>query len=246
MKAKIVFSQFQSVVEKPRISVDKAGMNMPIKENNLEKYDSQSGTAGCVTQETPRILSQLQPFNEARFDAAIAWLAWKHDRSLSKYEIVKLHVLMDVFHVIEFGSPIIGGRLAPWELGPVMDEAYGRVDDWCDQFDYGGASPANFKISAKGTLRYLTPTITPEPGDFSASELAAMERAWELLMPMMNKGYNGYLESKEFFHSDTTFIGRAYNKAKLEDRAIDWNEIIDAYDAINHTDHTSVKIIIGL
>lgn len=192
------------------------------------------------------IISQLQSFNEVRFDSAIAWLSTKHAQPLSKYETIKLHVLMDIFQTLETGNPIIGGNLEPWTGGPVIAEAYSRIDNWCDRYDYTEEMPEHFRIESKGKLRYITPTFDPDADDFSVSELKAMGKAWDLLMPMMRQGYGGYLASQEFFHSDETFIGRAYNKAKAESRMIDWNDIIDAYQDIEGVDLSHIKSLINL
>jgi hypothetical protein len=189
-------------------------------------------------------VSQLQPFNEHRFDSAIALLSQKHGRPVSKYEAVKLHMLADVFHTLTTGTPIIGGTLQPWPNGPVIEEAYERLDDWCTRFDYMGEMPDGFEITACKNLRFLSPTFSPDAGDFSASELESLNRAWSLFIPMMDDGYNGYMKSQEFFHSDETFIGRAYNRAKQAGRDIDWNDIIDAYDALHGTDHEHIKALI--
>ena len=211
--------------------------------------DLQIDSSGTASYEYGRawsasIISQLQPFNEIRFDSAIALLSRRHKRPLSKYEAVKLHVLMDIYHTLETGNPIIGGNLEPWAGGPVVPEAYSRIDNWCDRYDYTGDMPERFKIESTGKLRYLTPVFDADSEDFSGSELSAMDIAWNILIPMMSKGYQGYVESQIFFHSDDTFIGRAYNKAKAESRAIDWNDILDAFDAINGTDHSHIKALI--
>lgn len=202
-----------------------------------------ASTPAQACQTPGRPLSQLQPFNEARFDSAIAYLVRKNQRPLSKYEIVKLHVLMDIIHTLGHGSPIIGGKLEAWDLGPVVDEAYARLETWCNQLEYDDGELDNFTVEVRGKRKYLSPKFTADPEDFSASELQAMEQAWAQFIPMMDRGFTGYKESREYFHSDDTYIGRAYNKAKAESRDIDWNDIIDAYDQIHQTDHSDIKLL---
>jgi hypothetical protein len=180
-----------------------------------------------------------------RFDSAIAYLAKNHKRPLSKYEIVKLHVLMDALHVIETGNAILGGTLQPWTEGPVVEEAWGRLDDWCARYDYTGEPPENFAVIAQGKLRFFSPICDADVDDFSASELDSMERAWTLLMSMMNGTYQGYLKARDYFHSEDTFLGRAFNQARRERRDIDWHDIIDAYDAIHGTNHEHIKVLIS-
>jgi hypothetical protein len=133
-------------------------------------------------------LSQLLPFNEGRFDAALALLAEQYARPLSKYEMIKLHVLMDVEHTLAQAMPIIGGRLAPWPNGPVVVQAYERLDDWCTRYEMTGESPDEFGIEAVGKLRRFRPLIRPERDDFSGSEWAAMQKAWDFLIPLMDQG----------------------------------------------------------
>ena len=193
-----------------------------------------------------RVLSQLLPFNENRFDAAISYLSGQHNRALSKYEIVKLHVLMDIYHTLETGTPIVGGTLQAWDRGPVVRNAYERLDDWCTDLEQAGKMPEGFTIRLDGDRRVVAPTFSADPDDFSANELKAMDDAWNKLMPMMDRGQAGYEESQRFFHSDETFIGRAYNKARLEERDIDWNDLIDAYDQLHGTNHEDVKLLMTI
>jgi hypothetical protein len=44
-----------------------------------------------------------------------------------------------------------------------------------------------------------------------------------------------------FFHNDNTFMGRAYNLAKNENRAIAWGDIIDAHDQLAGTNLQHLK-----
>jgi hypothetical protein len=188
-------------------------------------------------------LSQLLPFNENRFDAAMVYLSRVHDRPLTKYEMSKLHVLADVFHTLDYATPVIGGPLATWPNGPVVGPAYDRLEEWCTRYELTGQMPDRFKIEPRGELRLFIPRAEADPDEFSDSEKAAMEKAWQTLIPLMDRGFPGYEDSQRLFHDPGTFLGRAYQWAKQEQRAIDWNDIIDAYDEIHAADHRHIKAL---
>jgi hypothetical protein len=61
-----------------------------------------------------------------------------------------------------------------------------------------------------------------------------MGEAIRLLKPM------SFDEAFKFFHGDT-FMGRPYNAAKKDGRAISWTEIIQEYDTTYDTDHEAIK-----
>jgi hypothetical protein len=191
-------------------------------------------------------LSQLLPFNEYRFDAAMVYLSRLHDRALSKYEMSKLHVLADVFHTLEHATPIIGGPLATWPNGPVVGPAYDRLEEWCTRYELTGQMPDRFKIESRREVRLFIPAAEADPDEFSDSEKAALGTAWRTLMPLMDRGYPGYEDAQRLFHDPGTFLGRAYQRAKQEQRAIDWNDIIDAYDEIHAADHRHIKALMSV
>lgn len=184
-------------------------------------------------------LSQLLPFNEHRFDACLTYLAREHGKSLTQFDMVKLHVMIDVFHVLEHGTPVIGGDLWPWEHGAVVDRAYNRIMQWWYRLRETGEQPDNFHLEP-----YINKQVTFSPNkqsnydDFSASEIEAMERAWDAIMT------KDWTDSESYFHDPKNFMGRAWTNADAENRAIDWNEIISAYDAQYDEDHTHIKTLI--
>src|SRR5207302_9403383 len=75
---------------------------------------------------------ELQPFNQARFDACMAWVAKQFDRTLSQYEAVKIHATADVLHVVKHHRPIIGGTFKKLANGPVALDALNRAKGWKD------------------------------------------------------------------------------------------------------------------
>ncbi|HEX4792464.1 MAG TPA: hypothetical protein VH370_01665 [Humisphaera sp.] len=182
-------------------------------------------------------LSQLIPYNAVQFDRCMAYLAQKWARGLTRYDMVKLHVMTDVYHVLETGHQSIGGPLEPWNLGPVVARSWARLSRWERRFDQLGEEPPGYALgrSDKGYTTYR-PTAAPDLDELAASELAAMDRAVELLKPM------SFDESQRFFHGDKTFMGQAYNSARRNhQKQISWADIIDAYADQEGIDLTDLK-----
>jgi hypothetical protein len=201
---------------------------------------------GCTPQaiKLPSRLTQLQPFNEHRFDDCMAYLSAKYGRPLSTYEMMKLHVMVDVHHTLNNAMPVIGGDVWPFKNGPVARCAKNRVADWIKRYEVSGESPEGFEIIDKGDRYRFAPTAIPDKDDFSESELAAMELAWADVVPALNSGPDGFARSQNFFHSDSP-IGQAWAKAWARAGALDWNEIIDAYAAkFSGLDYSYVKAMI--
>jgi hypothetical protein len=174
------------------------------------------------------IISQIQPFNEYRFDDCIAYLSAKHNRTLSTYEMMKLHVMIDVYHTLGRGKPVIGGSLYPFTNGPVSRSAKGRVTQWKKEYDQAGTMPDRFVlIEDRDTLRFKT-SLAPDKDEFSNAELGAMDRAWDTVIGTLNHG--GWEASQKYFHRDG-FIGRAWQKARRRGGNLDWSEIIEEYAA---------------
>ncbi len=74
-----------------------------------------------------------------------------------------------------------------------------------------------------------------DPDDLSPAEIDAMNRASQLLRPM------SFDDAFYFFHSNDTFMGRAYNQAIAEKRALAWSDIINAHDLLNGTNLQHLK-----
>src|ERR1035437_7268175 len=119
----------------------------------------------------PMALSQLLPFNESRFDACMAYLARKHQRLLTKYDMVKLHVMTDIYHVVEQGKPVIGGSISAWTFGPVVGKAFNRLTFWEKQYNKNGVEPENFRF-AGGEGRYpeFDAKLNVDEEEFSKTE----------------------------------------------------------------------------
>ena len=172
------------------------------------------------------ILNQLQPFNEARFDACMAYLGQKMSADLTQYEMVKLHVVIDLIHTAFHGQPVIGGRLEAWQYGPVIDSAYNRVKRWGHRFDKYGTQPEQFDIvSRDGNKLVLRPTCEIDPDEFSPAEIDAMERAWQLV----KNEHVRWSSSQDFFHNPATPIGKVWCVARENDSPIDWRDFVRAW-----------------
>lgn len=183
-------------------------------------------------------LNQISPFNEVRFDVCMAYLSRKHGRSLTQYDMVKLHLMTDVFHTLEHGKPVIGGAVQAWDFGPLVPDAYNRLRHWTYKFDESGFQPESLSIvDRRGRSWEFLATQPVDAADFSPSELAAMDRAWDAIMGL------DWTESQAYFH-ERSFVGRAWSHARREGRDMDWNEIIDEYDAEHRTDHGHIKSLI--
>lgn len=186
-------------------------------------------------------LSQLMPFNEHRFDACLTYLSKEYGKTLTQYDMVKLHVMIDVFHVLEYGRPVIGGRVQPWEHGPVVRLAYNRIMQWWHTVKETGKQPEKFHIEHLQNKKIaFTATTDPDFDDLSETEIEAMERAWKAVMT------KNWESSQAYFHDPSTFMGRAWSNASAEGRSIDWDEIIDAYDELTGENHSHVKRMIRL
>jgi len=184
------------------------------------------------------ILDQIAPFNATRFDTCMAYFCERHGRELTQYDMVKLHLMTDIFHALEHGKPVIGGSVQAWDFGPVIDQAYRRVKHWDYSHDETGSHPETLRISNRsGSSCKFTNSVSVDSDEFSESELNAMKRAWDSFMHM------SWNESQQFFHQDS-FVGQAWLKARQEQRNIDWDDIIDEYDREYGTNHQHIKALI--
>jgi hypothetical protein len=187
------------------------------------------------------LINQLKPFSPERFDACMNHLMRVYGRSLDQHDITKLHVMADFFHVLETGKQMIGGRLSPWKHGPVVTEGYNRIKSLGHRFDEAGDThQGKIRVIAKSGNRFIyEPYGTVDDEDFSAAELESLRRAWHEIIPMT------FGQRENFFHGDG-YMGRAWNAARQRDgaKAIDWTEVIDAYDAQTGEDHTAARLMI--
>ncbi len=187
--------------------------------------------------------NQLRPFNKERFDECMAFISAKHRSPLTQYDMVKLHIMADVYHFLNHGKPIIGGPVFRRKHGPVVQPAYARVRGWGDDWERTDAQPEAFQVVGKRRNVYIfRPLLAVGSDAFSRSELEALEQAWQCVMT------KGWRVSQRFFHEEDSFIGRAWRAAGVDGQPIDWRVIVDAYRELHpefkHADH--LKALIGL
>jgi hypothetical protein len=78
-----------------------------------------------------------------------------------------------------------------------------------------------------------------DSADFSGSELAAMDLAWDCVIDASH-GHN------DFFHNPKTFMGRAWSLVQAKDgEPIAWSDIVSAYDAVMGSDHRNILKLVS-
>lgn len=190
------------------------------------------------------VRAQLLPFNEWRFDDCMSYLSAKHGRALSVYEMMKLHVMIDVYHTVFSGKPAIGGSFWAFTNGPVSRSAKARVQTWKNRYAKNGEMPDGFLLREDAEDRiHFVPTQTPEDDDFSPAEIRAMNLAWSDVVEKLTT--HGWEQSQRFFHSEG-FIGKAWKKARQRGLPLDWNDILDEYAiAFPNEDVERAKVLIS-
>lgn len=101
--------------------------------------------------------------------------------------------------------------------------------------------PDGFSVIEDNDQIRFKATRAPEEDEFSVLEINAMGRAWDAVVQKLDK--EGFTASQRYFHSEA-FIGKAWNKAWQRGGNLDWNEIIDEYDAEFHNDHSQIKTLL--
>ena len=187
--------------------------------------------------------SQLMPFNEEQIDRCALWLATRFCGPLTQYEIVKFHVMTDIYHTLDQGVPVIGGSLEKRQFGPMVRRAWHRLIFETQQFERGiEVGPLAVRVQpGRGNVYEFAAQegVSLDEEEFSTSETEAMEQA-------MRVAEMDFAESQRFFHEpEASFIGKVWSET-LDGGPIDWNSIVDAYDAENGTDHSHIKDLIAL
>jgi uncharacterized phage-associated protein len=194
------------------------------------------------------MLNQVQPFNEHRFDACMNYLTRRYNRFLDQYDIAKLHVLIDFFHILETGKPVIGGALERWPLGPVVKQGYNRARTLGYAYDQQPSRERQalrrglLQVVAKTKKAYtFTAYGEADDSDFSPAEIAAMESAWQTIAP------KSFAEKTRFFHdSGASFIGKVWTAAKKDGTPISWLGLVEAYDQEQSQDHALAKTMLRM
>lgn len=186
-------------------------------------------------------LTQIWPFNEVRFRLCMAYLTATKAIGLPQMTAANLSLLIDLFHILRRGLPVVGGSVAAWDIGPVVTEAYHLCDEWKARHDRSGVNPGGLRVVGGGARVARFKAAGPiDLDEFSALEIEAMERAW---------GEIGHLNSaalRRYTCGPDTFLGQAWAAARAADhRQMGWDQIIDAWDRCRGEDHSSMKELIG-
>ncbi|MEM6852836.1 MAG: hypothetical protein AAF593_00320 [Planctomycetota bacterium] len=151
--------------------------------------------------------------------------------------MVKLHVVADLCHLLQFGEPLIGGQPAAWRYGPVVQDAFITTKRWAE-------SGGEFRLlQRRGKACELIPDDTNVPIiTLDPAAQYSIDQAWDIYDPL--DGFS--TDSQEFFHKPDHHFGRAWTEAYKDGQgtAIGWDKIIKAYDDINGTDHSHVLRLI--
>lgn len=186
-------------------------------------------------------LSQIVPFDEGMLRQCIAYLSHGKQRSFTQLYVVKFSVLIDLFHLMSCGKPVIGGSVAPWESGPVVEEAYRACSTWRADFDRFGRHPAGLRVTSRTVTKVgVGSAASVDFDEFSQTEVDAMEQAWGEI------GHLNYDGLRHYTRSPNTYLGASYFAARREERLMGWDDIIESYDRFRATDHSAVQALIRL
>lgn len=185
--------------------------------------------------------SQLMPFNEEQFDRCALWLVKHLGKPPTQYDLIKFHVMTDVYHVLCCGSQIIGGPLEKWKWGPVVPRAFRRLKHETERFERGQKIGPLEVHAGPGNIYEFTALdgAAVDDDEFSNTELSAMEEALKVVeLP--------FDQSQQFFHEpNASFMGKAWFEVS-DGSPIDWNNVVDAYDIQHRSDHGHIKALIAI
>ena len=174
-------------------------------------------------------------FDEKRFSAILGHIVREYNEPLDQYDMVKVHVLTDFFHVLGEGEPVIGGtpRILPY--GPVIQEAYDTVQRW---ISHGGEFSV---VASYGNRMQLAPNSQDDSEWDSllwGEAQAAAVKAWETHAPM------GFKNSQKFFHDPSQYFGAVWSKhSNRWGTPINWVDVIESYEKITGEDHGEAKAL---
>jgi hypothetical protein len=211
-------------------------------------------------------LSEVSPLNVQRRDDALYLLATEHGKPITPYDICKTLVLADVFHVIDTGKVIFGGKLYALPYGPITKNTLDDCKRWASGLFLAGMLGVNFPPEASplqpsgltGSRNHIVEfKASPEYGRrneaswdwFSDAEVDNTRRAYEKVMEM------GSLSSKSqrYFHDPVSAIGFAYDlatkplakpfKSRVE---MNWFDVLDGAEQVEKKDVSYARAMLGL
>lgn len=164
----------------------------------------------------------MMRFSPDTFTATLKYIARENKTPLDVYDMVKLHVLTDFYHILEEGEPAIGGTPKALPYGPVVQGAYDLSNRWA------GSGGDFFSVNQEGSRVWMAPSddgtanLWPELAD-------AASQAWGFHNNMT------FEQSQDFFHKPDSYFGKVWTKYRPDPgqsgwgTPIEWNEVIEAY-----------------
>lgn len=180
----------------------------------------------------------LMRFDPNTYTSTLRYLSCAHNTPLDIYDMVKLHILTDFFHILAEGEPGIGGTPKALPYGPVVQGAYGMASEW-------GGSGGDFYAVQQAGNRVLMAPKQQDTGDLWPELIDAASQAWNLHSGMSFK------QSQSFFHDSDQYFGRVWSKYKPDDgkngwgSPIEWDEVIRAYEDISGNDCSDVLTLLS-
>jgi hypothetical protein len=180
----------------------------------------------------------MSAFQEDIYTASLRKIAIEQNTPLDAYDMVKLHVLTDFFHILEEGESAIGGQPMALPHGPVVQEAYDLATKWA------GAGGAFFVVNPMGSRSPMAPTDMSPPSGLWGELESAIDRAW-----LVHHGMN-FDESQRFFHDEGEYFGSAWSAKKPDAGAsgwgqhIDWADVVSAYEQKTGEDMSDVLTLL--
>ena len=209
----------------------------------------------AISPAAPR-LSQITPLNEQRRDEALYLLAQESEREMTQYDVCKVQVLADTFHVIDTGRVIFGGELVALRFGPLISSTL----DACGRWALGAVAAAAVAAPQGSGERPPLELVRREGRDnniavyrasldpwraeaatwesFAEPEEVNIRRAFRTVLDMPS-----WKESQRYFHEPISAIGYAWEKATrpypkpLSTRvAMNWFDVLDGAESVDKTD----------
>ena len=213
------------------------------------------------------LVSSISALNVQRRDDALYLLALESGKLLSPYDICKTQVLADVFHVVETGKAIFGGKLYAFPYGPVVKQTLDDIKRWISAFAVTATHVQERAPAAKPLVpvRWGQGAIDPYPefgpsptyaaerevdwGWFADGEVSNIRRAFSKVIQMGSLSS----QSQRYFHEPISAIGYAYSFAirdcpkPLKGRVdMNWFDVLDGAEKVEGTDVNYARAMLGL
>jgi uncharacterized phage-associated protein len=180
-------------------------------------------------------MARTLPHDGQLLTIVMKWVSQHGGRvPLDQYDMAKMHVLSDFFHILRHGTPIVGGQVAAWSYGPVVRDTYNQAKAWAER---GGDFKEIDRIGKASRMVPAEEITEEEKQHLPAGATVSIAKAWEIFSPM------GWDESQEFFHNPANYFGNVWTKAWVrgEGTPIDWPSLVGAYEKATRQDYSHIK-----